>query len=57
MAEAARINPTVAGIGIHALNDGDWVVGAGLIDVFRNPKRSFYAIKEVFGPQYIAIRL
>jgi beta-galactosidase/beta-glucuronidase len=56
MAEAARINPSVAGIGIHALGDGDWVVGAGLIDLFRNPKKSYYAIQEVFAPQYIAVR-
>ena len=27
MTEACRINPDIAGIGIHALNDGDWVSG------------------------------
>ncbi len=56
MAEACRINPDIAGIGIHALNDGDWIVGAGLIDNFRNPKRAYYAIQEVFADRYIAIR-
>ncbi len=56
MAEACRINPDIAGIGIHALNDGDWILGAGLIDNFRNPKRAYYAIKEVFADLYIAIR-
>ena len=56
MAEACRINPNVAGIGIHALNDGDWIVGAGLIDNFRNPKRAYYAIQEVFADCYIAVR-
>lgn len=56
MAEACRINPDIAGIGIHALNDGDWVVGAGLIDNFRNPKRAYYAIKEVFADRYLAVR-
>lgn len=56
MAEACRINPDIAGIGIHALNDGDWIVGAGLIDNFRNPKRAFYAIQEVFADRYIAVR-
>ncbi|MXX12254.1 MAG: hypothetical protein F4Z86_02195 [Gemmatimonadetes bacterium] len=40
MAEACRINPDIAGIGIHALNDGDWVIGAGIIDNFRNPKKT-----------------
>ena len=56
MAEACRINPDIAGIGIHALNDGDWIVGAGLIDNFRNPKRAYYAVQEVFADRYIAIR-
>jgi beta-galactosidase len=56
MAEACRINPDIAGIGIHALSDGDWVLGAGLVDTFRNPKRAYYAIKEVFADRYIAIR-
>ena len=37
MTEAARINPQVAGIGIHAFSDGDWVVGAGVI--WRPPRR------------------
>ena len=56
MTEACRINPDIAGIGIHALNDGDWVLGAGLIDNFRNPKKPYYAIKDVFADHYIAIR-
>jgi hypothetical protein len=50
------LNPDIAGIGIHALNDGDWVLGAGLIDNFRNPKKPYYAIKKVFADRYIAIR-
>jgi beta-galactosidase len=56
MTEACRINPDIAGIGIHAFNDGDWVLGAGIIDNFRNPKRPYYAIKEVFNDRYVAIR-
>ncbi len=56
MTEACRVNPDIAGIGIHALNDGDWVLGAGLIDNFRNPKKPYYAIKEVFADRYVAIR-
>ncbi len=56
MAEACRINPDIAGIGIHSLNDGDWIVGAGLIDNFRNPKRAYYAIQEVFADYFIAVR-
>ena len=56
MTEAARINPQVAGIGIHALSDGDWVVCAGVIDLFREPKQAYHALKEVFAPRYLAIR-
>ncbi len=56
MAEACRINPDIAGIGIHSLNDGDWIVGAGLIDNFRQPKAAFHAVKEVFADRYIALR-
>lgn len=56
MAEACRINPHVAGIGIHSLNDGDWIVGAGLIDNFREPKRAYYAVQEVFAPVFLAVR-
>ncbi len=56
MAEACRINGDIAGIGIHSLNDGDWIVGAGLIDNFRNPKRAYYAIQETFADRYIAVR-
>ena len=54
MIEAARINPQVAGIGIHALSDGDWIVGAGVIDLFREPKQAYHALWEVFAPQYLA---
>ena len=46
MAEACRINPDIAGIGIHALNDGDWVLVAGLIDNFRNPKKPITLSKK-----------
>ena len=56
MTEAARINPQVAGIGIHAFSDGDWVVGAGVIDLFREPKQAYFALQEVFAPRYLAIR-
>ena len=56
MTEAARINPQVAGIGIHALSDGDWVVCAGVIDLFREPKQAYHALREVFAPRYLAIR-
>ena len=46
MIEACRINPDIAGIGIHALNDGNWVLGAGLIDNFRNPKSPITQLRK-----------
>ncbi|MCC2685717.1 MAG: beta-galactosidase [Paenibacillaceae bacterium] len=56
MLEAARINPDVAGIGVHALTDGDWVIGAGLLDIFGEPKKPYYTAKQIFANCYIAIR-
>ena len=38
MLEGARINPLLSGYCVHALCGGDWILGAGLIDIWRNPK-------------------
>jgi beta-galactosidase len=56
MVEAARMNPDVKGFGIHAYTDGDWIVGAGLLDIFRNPKKPYYAACETNQPVYLALR-
>jgi hypothetical protein len=56
MVEAARLNPDVDGFGIHAYTDGDWIVGAGLLDIFRNPKKPYYAAVETNQPVYLALR-
>ena len=42
MLEGARINPLLSGYCVHALCGGDWVLGAGLIDIWRNPKGAVY---------------
>ena len=42
MIEGARINPFLIGYCVHALCGGDWVLGAGLIDIWRNPKGDVY---------------
>jgi hypothetical protein len=57
MVEAARMNPDVDGYAVHALTGGDWVIGAGLIDLFRNPKKAYWAMKEVNQERYLAIRI
>ncbi len=56
MLEACRINPDVAGIGIHAFVDGDWVVGAGMLDIHRQPKKAYYTLQQAFRDVYIAVR-
>ena len=58
MIEAARTNPNVIGYCIHALTAGDWIIGAGLLDLFRNPKGYAYeATKEANQPRIVSIRV
>jgi len=58
MIEAVRSNPNVSGYCIHALAAGDWILGAGLIDLWRQPKSYAYeATKAANQPQIVAIRL
>ncbi len=42
MLEAIRSNNNVIGYCVHALTAGDWIIGAGLLDLWRNPKGSAY---------------
>jgi hypothetical protein len=57
MVEAVRSNPNVRGYCVHALTGGDWVLGAGLLDLWRNPKESYYGTKEANAPRYLALRV
>jgi len=58
MIEAVRCNPEVAGYCIHALTDGDWILGAGLLDLFRQPKTYAYeATKAASRPRILSIRI
>ena len=58
MLEAVRANPEVDGYCIHALIGGDWVLGAGLIDLWRQPKGYVYeATKASNQPQIVSIRM
>lgn len=57
MIEAVRSNPAVDGYCIHALSAGDWILGAGLIDLWRNPKTYAYeATKAANQPRILSIR-
>ncbi len=58
MLEATRLNATVAGYCVHALVGGDWVIGAGLLDLWRNPKTLVYEMtKEANQKQIAPIRI
>ena len=57
MIEAVRANPEVDGYCIHALVAGDWILGAGLLDLWRNPKSYAYeATKAANQPRIVSIR-
>ena len=58
MMEAVRCNPNVAGYCIHALTAGNWIMGAGLLDIWRNPKTYAYeGTKAANEPQILSIRV
>jgi hypothetical protein len=57
MIEAIRSNGSVGGYAVHALTGGDWVIGAGLLDLFRNAKASYWGTKEGNQPRYLALRV
>jgi hypothetical protein len=58
MIEAVRSNPNISGYCIHALAAGDWILGAGLIDLWRQPKSYAYeATKAANQPRILAIRM
>lgn len=56
MTGAARTNDLIGGIGIHALTDGDWVIGAGLLDVYRRPKAAYDSARKLYANHFLNIR-
>ena len=57
MIEAIRSNPYIDGYCVHALTGGDWILGAGLLDLWRNPKSYAYeATKAANQPRIISVR-
>jgi len=57
MIEATRANPNVTGYCVHALTGGDWIMGAGLLDLWRDPKPEVYdRTKAANQPQIVSIR-
>jgi len=58
MIEATRANPAISGYCIHALTDGDWILGASILDLWRNPKTYAYEMtREANQPQIVSIRV
>ncbi len=56
MLEACRLNLAIGGIVVHAFTDADWIVGAGLLDIYRDPKLPYCAVKHVFSKTYVPLR-
>ena len=57
MIEAVRCNPAAMGYCIHALVAGDWIIGAGLLDLWREPKTYAYeGTKAANQPRIAVIR-
>lgn len=57
MIEATRSNPNVTGYCVHALTGGDWIMGAGLLDLWREPKQAVYDRTQAANqPRILSIR-
>jgi hypothetical protein len=54
--ESALLNDKLDGYCLHAFTGGDWIVGAGILDIFRNKKKTFDTIKEVNKELYLPVR-
>jgi hypothetical protein len=54
--EALRLNPRIGGFCMHAFTDGDWVVGAGILDMWREPKRQYRSVQEANKPLLLTVR-
>ena len=54
--EALRLNPRIGGFCMHAFTDGDWVVGAGILDMWREPKRQYRSVQEANQPLLLTVR-
>jgi beta-galactosidase len=58
MIEAVRCNPQVKGYCVHALTAGDWIMGAALVDLWRNPKTYVYeGTRDANQPRIASIRV
>lgn len=52
--EALRLRPGLAGYCLHAFTCADWVYGAGILDMWRNPKKTFDTVRIANAPVLVA---
>ncbi|TWT84064.1 Beta-glucuronidase [Planctomycetes bacterium CA13] len=58
MIEATRANREISGYCIHALTDGDWILGAAILDLWRYPKTLAYEMtKQANQQQIVSVRV
>lgn len=48
--EAILTNPQISGFIVTQLNDAAWELEAGVLDIWRNPKPAYYALKRLNQP-------
>jgi hypothetical protein len=53
--EAIRLNPLAGGYVLHAFTDGDYVLGAGIVDLFREPKPALEQVRRLNRPLYLGV--
>ncbi|MEW6360450.1 MAG: sugar-binding domain-containing protein [Planctomycetota bacterium] len=56
-AEAIRANPLNTGYVMHALSAGGWILGAELLDMWRNEKLVCDAVREAQAPRRLCVFL
>jgi beta-galactosidase len=54
--EALRTNPMMDGYCVHAFTGGDWVLGSGILNIWREPKKAYYACQNANQPRLLVIR-
>lgn len=54
--EALLCNPRVSGYGLTQLSDVAWEFHAGILDLWRNPKRAYHALKRLNRPDCLILK-
>ena len=54
--EALLVNPRVSGFLVTQLNDVAWEFHAGILDHWRNPKRTYYALQRLNQPNCLILK-